>query len=58
MATMFIVNECVSNNGIFQRDSVATLCNLAGWSEKCGTWALCVKDLFERHLDGNAFLYQ
>ena len=32
------------------------LCRLAGWSEKSGTWALHIKDVFERHLDGNAFL--
>ena len=58
MATTFIINECISNNGVFPRESVATLCNLARWSEKSGTLALYIKDLFECHLDGNAFLYQ
>lgn len=31
MATTFIINECISNNGVFPRESVATLCNLDRW---------------------------
>ena len=58
MATTFIINECIRNNGVFPRESVATLCRLGGWSEKAGTWALYVKDVFDKNLDGNPFLYR
>ena len=54
MATTFIINECIRNNGVFPRESVATLCRLGGWSEKAGTWALYVKDVFDK----NPFLYR
>ena len=58
MATTFIINECIRNNWVFPRESVATLCRLGGWSEKAGTWALYVKDVFDKNLDGNPFLYR
>lgn len=45
MATTFIINKCISNNGVFPRESVATLCCLAGWSEKSGRWALYKRNI-------------
>ncbi|KAL9984098.1 hypothetical protein ACROYT_G006357 [Oculina patagonica] len=56
MATTFIVNEAIRNGGNFPRESVATLCRLAGWSEDSNTWALYVKNVFEKHLDTSAYL--
>ena len=58
MATTFIINETIKNNGTFPRESVATLCRLCGWSEKSGAWSLYVKDVFEKHLDTSSFLYR
>ena len=55
MATTFIVNEAIKNSGVFPRESVATLCWLAGWSEKSGTWAIYVKDVFEKNFDSVRF---
>ena len=39
MATTFIINETLKNNGTFPRESVATLCRLGCWSVKSGTWS-------------------
>ena len=58
MAATFIINECVKNSGVFLRESVATLCRLGGWSEKVGTRALYVKDVYDKHLEGKSFLYR
>ena len=58
MATTFIINEILKNNGTFPRESVATLYRLGGWSEKSGTWSLYVKDVFEKHLDTSSSLYR
>ena len=41
-ATTFIINQMVDNNGVFPREAISTLCRLAGWSEKGGTWALYI----------------
>ena len=48
----------VENNGIFPREAISTLCRLAGWSEKGGTWALYIKEVMERHLDSSAYIYR
>jgi len=58
MATTFIINQAIANNGVFTREAIATLCRLAGWSEKGGTWVIYNKEVFETHLDDNAFLYR
>ena len=51
-------NQMVENNGIFPREAISTLCRLAGWSEKGGTWALYIKEVMERHLDSSAYIYR
>ena len=48
-ATTFIINQMIENNGVFPREGISTLCRLAGWSEKGGTWALYIKEVMERH---------
>ncbi|CAH3119967.1 unnamed protein product [Porites lobata] len=57
-ATTFIINQMVENNGVFPREAISTLCRLAGWSEKGGTWALYIKEVMERHLDTSAYIYR
>ena len=47
----------VENNGVFPREAISTLCRLAGWSEKGGTWALYIKEVMERHLDTSACIW-
>ena len=57
-ATTFIINQMIENNGVFPREGISTLCRLAGWSEKGGTWALYIKEVMERHLDSSAYIYR
>ena len=58
MATTLMINEYVKKSDVFLRESVATLCLLGRWSKQDGTWALYVKDVYDKHLDGNSFLYR
>ena len=57
-ATTFIINQMIENDGVFLREAISTLCRLAGWSEKGGTWALYIKEVMERHLDSSAYIYR
>ena len=47
----------VENNGDFPREAISTLCHLARWSEKGGTWALYIKESMARHLDSSAYTW-
>ena len=58
VATTFILNQLIENDGVFPWEAISTLCHLAGWSEEGGTWALHIKDVMERHLDSSAYIYR